>query len=359
MPKIKGVSGVLMAKAKAMDDFEQEKKVHCPWCDEWYTLGISENTCPKGHSLGPAADHVDDANDDWRGRKRHRWPPKGNQMRQSILVVGVVLAGCASSTGILPAGPDTFTITERFAPLRGGGDEAQREALTKANAFCAEKGQQFIPNLMNQSGNQTSPYGPNGYTVTFRCLLPTDPAVAAYRGVQQAPNVIIQQRNRWSALLPPNCVDVTPERIGTVVAIIGAPAAGKGTKPGWPMLLARVLGRDGWLGCGDLAGDTTISLDACNFTAISSFGCDHPQLLLGGDLAGDLAGGLGLAGTPSLVLKFRMIESLPAPIWAAIITASAGVIVMILGLVLKKWYFDVQSRLRVVVRASTYKTSSA
>jgi hypothetical protein len=54
-----------------------------------------------------------------------------------------------------------------------------------------------------------------------------------------------------------------------------------------------------------------------------------------------------------------MIESLPAPIWAAIITASAGVIVMILGLALKKWYFDVQSRLRVVVRASTYKTSSA
>jgi hypothetical protein len=48
-----------------MDDFEQEKKlVHCPWCNEWYTLRISENTCPKGHSLGPAADLVDDANDD-------------------------------------------------------------------------------------------------------------------------------------------------------------------------------------------------------------------------------------------------------------------------------------------------------
>jgi hypothetical protein len=35
------------------------------------------------------------------------------------------------------------------------------------------------------------------------------------------------------------------------------------------------------------------------------------------------------------------------------------VVAVILGLVLKKWYFDVQRRLRVVVRPSTYKTSSA
>jgi hypothetical protein len=41
------------------------------------------------------------------------------------------------------------------------------------------------------------------------------------------------------------------------------------------------------------------------------------------------------------------MESLPVPIWAALITASAALIAMILGLILKKWYFDVQSRLRV------------
>jgi Tfp pilus assembly ATPase PilU len=33
-------------------------------------------------------------------------------------------------------------------------------------------------------------------------------------------------------VLPPNFRDVTAERVGTVIGIIGATAAGKGTKPG-------------------------------------------------------------------------------------------------------------------------------
>ena len=53
-----------------------------------------------------------------------------------IVALGAALGGCASSTGILPAGPDTYTLSERFAPVRGGGDEAQRDALTKANEFA-------------------------------------------------------------------------------------------------------------------------------------------------------------------------------------------------------------------------------
>jgi len=106
-----------------------------------------------------------------------------------------VLVGCAASTGVLPAGPDTYTLSETFSPARGGGTEAQREALTKANDFCAEKGRVFVPVTMGQSGALYNPNGPTGYTVTFRCLLPTDPAVATYR-IQQAPNVIIEQRKR-------------------------------------------------------------------------------------------------------------------------------------------------------------------
>jgi hypothetical protein len=32
--------------------------------------------------------------------------------------------------------------------------------------------------------------------------------------------------------LPPNCVEVTAKRVGTVIGIVGATAAAKGTKPG-------------------------------------------------------------------------------------------------------------------------------
>lgn len=63
------------------------------------------------------------------------------------------------------------------ATVRGGGDEAQRDALTKANDYCAQQGRQFVPNNMGQSGNLANPYGPTGYAVTFNCLLPNDPAM--------------------------------------------------------------------------------------------------------------------------------------------------------------------------------------
>jgi hypothetical protein len=109
-------------------------------------------------------------------------------------VVSALLGGCASSTGVLPAGPDTYTISEKFAPVRGGGVEAERETLTKANEFCTQQGRKFVPSMMGDAAH-TVPYGPTGYTVTFRCLLPNDPAIAAYQ-LQQAPNVIVEQRNR-------------------------------------------------------------------------------------------------------------------------------------------------------------------
>src|ERR1700704_3602486 len=112
-----------------------------------------------------------------------------------IVALCAALGGCASSTGILPAGPGTYTLSERFAPVRGGGDEAQRDALTKANEFCIQQGRQFVPNNMGQAGDLANPYGPTGYRVTFKCLLPNDPAIAGYQ-LQPAPNIIIEQRNR-------------------------------------------------------------------------------------------------------------------------------------------------------------------
>jgi|SRR5580658_2313494 hypothetical protein len=116
-------------------------------------------------------------------------------MRSVAPVAGLLLCACASSTGILPAGPDTYTLTERLAPIRGGGDAAEADALSKANQFCGDKGRQFAPAMMGNAAGPSNPYGPTGYTVTFKCLLPNDPALANYN-LQPAPNVIVEQRNR-------------------------------------------------------------------------------------------------------------------------------------------------------------------
>jgi hypothetical protein len=103
-----------------------------------------------------------------------------------------LVGGCAASTGILPAGPDTYTISERYAPIRGGGVEAQREAMTKASEFCVQQGLQFVPAVMGPVGTQRST-APTGYTVTFKCLPQSDTAAKSYQ-VQQMRNLMGQQQ---------------------------------------------------------------------------------------------------------------------------------------------------------------------
>lgn len=110
----------------------------------------------------------------------------------TMAVLPIVVGGCASSTGVLPAGPDTYTITESFAPVRGGATEAKRSAVTKANDFCAEKGRVFVPSIMREAV-ATAQHGNLGYLVTFQCLPPNSPNVARNRA-EIAPG-IIGQRN--------------------------------------------------------------------------------------------------------------------------------------------------------------------
>jgi hypothetical protein len=71
-------------------------------------------------------------------------------MRVALLAVivvggGAVLAGCASDAGAVAVatGPDTYTMTEKFAPLGFDAEDAERDALFKANQSCVEKGRQL------------------------------------------------------------------------------------------------------------------------------------------------------------------------------------------------------------------------
>jgi putative hemolysin len=113
-----------------------------------------------------------------------------NRMRSALLVLpvagGVILAGCSSDTGTsasaaaIAAGPDTYTMSERFAPVGVDAADAERDTLFKASHYCAQKGRQFVEVSKNLSGNMANPYGPTDFTVTFKCLSPSDPAAAPY-----------------------------------------------------------------------------------------------------------------------------------------------------------------------------------
>ena len=112
----------------------------------------------------------------------------------ACLVVSALLSGCAMSTGILPAGPDTYTLSERYAPIRGGSMTAQQTVMTEANAFCIQQGRQFLPVDMLTPASR-NPWGTTDYSVTFRCLLAGDPGLAT-GGSVRAPDAIVEQRNR-------------------------------------------------------------------------------------------------------------------------------------------------------------------
>jgi hypothetical protein len=103
-----------------------------------------------------------------------------------------VVGACSQGTGILPAGPDTYTVTEHRAPILGGAAEAERAAMTEANDYCEHDGLKFFPLNMAEA-----PYvqaGGPGYSVTFRCLEPHDKELKRPR-FQQPANLVIENRN--------------------------------------------------------------------------------------------------------------------------------------------------------------------
>jgi hypothetical protein len=99
--------------------------------------------------------------------------------RLPIVIVATVFAGCAASTGILPAGPDTYAVTAKFAPIRGGSLAAQPEALAEAQTFCQNQGRVFLAVQMGETAPRAE-FGSTGYQIVFKCLAAGDPTLQAH-----------------------------------------------------------------------------------------------------------------------------------------------------------------------------------
>jgi hypothetical protein len=56
-----------------------------------------------------------------------------------IIVSGIALAGCATTSDIMDAGNGTYLISAHAAPIRGGATGANSIAYETANDFCAKK----------------------------------------------------------------------------------------------------------------------------------------------------------------------------------------------------------------------------
>lgn len=110
----------------------------------------------------------------------------------AVLSVTIALAGCATSSGVMSVGPDTYLITTAADAFRGGGSGAQQVALSEAQQHCIKLNKELLVTNM-----ETSPFvgGGKSFDVTFRCLVKGDPELARPT-FKKTPDVVIEDRRK-------------------------------------------------------------------------------------------------------------------------------------------------------------------
>jgi len=86
------------------------------------------------------------------------------------LLLLACLEGCGFSSGVRVVGPGTYALTEERAPVLGGGREANRLVLARADRFCLQQGRVSTILDLRPDGDPFTPYYPTAFDVTFRCL---------------------------------------------------------------------------------------------------------------------------------------------------------------------------------------------
>ena len=117
------------------------------------------------------------------GAKAGTKPKPVRRAAFAVAIAGLALAACSydTGTGALATGPDTYTMSKRYAPVGGSAQAAGSEILANANQYCAQAGRQFAPVSKDPTSGSGNPYGPLYFTVTFRCVAPSDPDAAPYQ----------------------------------------------------------------------------------------------------------------------------------------------------------------------------------
>ena len=87
-------------------------------------------------------------------------------MTQVLLFIGTVilLTSCVTSTGVMPFGPDTYTVTVESEEM--GMGIAHKKAIADAKVFCQSEGRYFQP----QDSNLATSENKDVYSLTFKCV---------------------------------------------------------------------------------------------------------------------------------------------------------------------------------------------
>ena len=108
-----------------------------------------------------------------------------------LMVTTSLLAGCASNTGIVPMGRDTYMIAKQQGTGFPGLGSMKAEIITEAVQFCEKQGKEF---QLTATKETQPPYILGNYPrseIEFMCLKDGDKELQRPR-LQPVPNTIIQ-----------------------------------------------------------------------------------------------------------------------------------------------------------------------
>ncbi len=94
-------------------------------------------------------------------------------LRGLVLAISLTLIGC--STGVVPAGPQTYMISTTAFGLVPGGT-AKAKAYREANDWCKQRGLVMVP-VTSDSNDAVYGRKPAGAELVFRALPPGDPDI--------------------------------------------------------------------------------------------------------------------------------------------------------------------------------------
>ena len=108
-----------------------------------------------------------------------------------IFFAPLLLVACASHTGIVPMGKDTYMIAKQQGTGFPGLGSMKGEIITEGNNYCRSQNKEF----QIVSTNETQPpYVLGNYPrseITFMCISSTDPELQRPK-LQKTPDTVIQ-----------------------------------------------------------------------------------------------------------------------------------------------------------------------
>jgi len=104
--------------------------------------------------------------------------------------LAILLAGCASNSGVVPIGKDTFMVSRQAVTGFSGSGTLKAEAFKEANQYCLS--QKKVLQIVNTSEAQP-PYVLGNFPkaeVQFMCLEPNDSELARPKLKKEADSAI-------------------------------------------------------------------------------------------------------------------------------------------------------------------------